>query len=123
MQLSKAKLNKNEEKKMYDIFYQTFADLGNKKEASIFLDDFLSPMEKIKLAKRLMIALYLEQGKSYDFIKQTIKVSSATIASVDKMMGKEGKGFLLALKKIEADRWAEQTAKKIDKFVKNVIGK
>jgi uncharacterized protein YerC len=123
MQLSKSKQSKKEEAKMYDIFYQTFADFSNKKEAEIFLTDFLSSMEKVKLAKRLMTALYLEKGKSYDFIKKTVRVSSATIASVDKMMAQNGQGFLLVFKKIDADRWAEKNAEKINNFFKNILSK
>ena len=118
MQLSKLKLNRNIEKEMFKIFYQTVADLKGSNEAKVFIHDFLTKMERTTLAKRLMIALYLEKGKSYDFIKKTLKVSSATIANVDKMMAKNSEGFALALRKIEAEQWASQTAKKIVRFFK-----
>jgi len=121
MQLSKAKLNKQTEKEMFDIFYQTFGDIKGKNEAKMFLNDFLSKMERIKLAKRLLTALCLEKGKSYDYIKQTVKVSSATIASVDKLMTKNSDGFILAFKNMEANQWASKTAGKINSFIKGIL--
>ena len=56
-------------------------------------------------------------------IKETLKVSSATIANIDKMMTKNSDGFTLAFKKIEAEKWASQTVKKISQFVKSAVGK
>ena len=88
------------------------------KEVKTFLDDFLTKIESTTLAKRLMIALFLEKGKSYEFIKNNLKVSSATIANVDKMMTTGSHGFSLALKKIEADEWASKTAKRIASLFK-----
>lgn len=120
MQLSKLRLNKTVEREMFSIFYQTMADLKGLSEAKTFVNDFLTKMERTALAKRLMTALYLEKGKSYEFIKKNLKVSSATIANVDKMMDKNGEGFSLALRKIEAEQWASQTAKKITSFFKKL---
>ena len=73
------------------------------------------------MAKRLAIAYHLEKNKSYDEIKNNLKVSSATIANIDKMMIKGKKGFALALGKIEADRWASELAKKINKKLKKIF--
>ena len=67
------------------------------------------------LAKRLAIAYWLKKGRSYQNIKNNLKVSSATIASVQSQM--ENPGFQLALKKIEADEWASNWSKKIKGFV------
>jgi hypothetical protein len=47
---------------------------------------------------------------------QNLKVSSATIASVEKMMKKEG--FKLAIKDLEAEEWANQWAEKIQNFIR-----
>lgn len=121
MQISKLKLKKNVTKEMMATFYQTIADLKGKEEVKIFINDFLTKMEKAMLAKRLMTAAYLEQEKSYDFIKQNLKISSATIANVDKMMTKNSQGFTLALRKIEAEHWASDLAKKIAGFINNFI--
>jgi len=123
MQVSKIKLNKNIAHQTYAVFYQTMADLHSSKETEAFLKDFLTEIELITLAKRLMIALYLEKGYSYALIKKNLKVSSATIANVDKMMKKGSSGFALALKKIDADEWAQNLTAKISGFVSKIIGK
>lgn len=123
MQISKNKLSKNITKQTFAVFYQTIADLDTSKETATFLKDFLTEMELITLAKRLMIALYLEKGYSYDLIKKNLKVSSATIANVDKMMKKGSNGFALALKKIDADEWASNLSTKISGFVSKITGK
>jgi TrpR-related protein YerC/YecD len=123
MQLSKLKLNKNIEKQVFAVFYQTVADLDTSEEAATFLNDFLTKIELTTLAKRLMVAIYLEQGHSYESIKANLRVSSATIAHIDKMMVKHSQGFTLALKKIEAEQWADNLTQKITSFVSNFTGK
>jgi len=58
----------------------------------------------------------LKKGRSYSNIKQNLKVSSATIATVQSQIHKTGIG--LALKKLEAEEWANVWAEKIRKFVR-----
>jgi TrpR-related protein YerC/YecD len=123
MQISKLKLNKEIEKKTFEIFYQTLSDLKTPEEVRVFLRDFMTITERMTLAKRLMTALFLEQGKSYDYIKQNLKVSSATIAHVDSMMKKGNEGFIIAFKKIDADEWAEKLTQKISSFFSKISGK
>ncbi|OGD54163.1 hypothetical protein A3J78_01910 [Candidatus Beckwithbacteria bacterium RBG_13_35_6] len=123
MQISKLKLQKDIANKMFNTFFQTIADLNNPKDVKQFFGDFLTPVEQTTLAKRLMIAYLLEEEQSYKYIKSNLKVSSATIASVDKMMSNGSQGFTLALKKIDADQWADKTAKKVSKLINNIVGK
>jgi hypothetical protein len=49
---------------------------------------------------------------------QNLKVSSATIASVQEFLEKPG--FKLALKKMEAEEWANIWAEKIKKFTSKI---
>jgi uncharacterized protein YerC len=116
MQVSKDKLNSKVRKYVHDIFYQTISDIHSKENAKIFCRDFLTETELTVLTKRLAIAIYLEKNRSYDQIKDVLKVSSATIANVDKMMQKKSEGFVIALKRIQADEWASKLAKKIADF-------
>ncbi len=113
MQVSKRIINKTIEKQIFGIFFQVISDLKNPEEVKIFFEDILGKAELTALSKRLAIAHYLDKGRSYQNIRETLKVSSATIASVDKMI-KKSPGFKLALKKIEADQWAEKWAGKIE---------
>ena len=119
MRVSKTKLNAQVEKQIYEIFYQTVADLKRKEDVKIFMRDFFTKTEQSIMTKRLAVAMYLEKDRSYDQIKKALKVSSATISSVDKMMNKNSEGFILALRRIEAEEWAGKLAKKISGWFKN----
>lgn len=116
MRTSEKKLNPSLEKEINDTFAQTIADLRDLGETKSFLNDFFNDTEFEAFAKRLAIAYWLKKGRSYNNIKDNLKVSSATIATVQTMMDKPG--FKLALKKMEAEEWANQWSEKIKRFIK-----
>lgn len=116
MQISGKRINKNIEKEIFNLFFQLIADLKDPEEVKIFLEDLLGKAELTALAKRIAIAHYLDRGRNYENIKENLKVSSATISSVDK--SRKSKGYQLALKKIEAERWASDWAEKIEGLFK-----
>ncbi len=118
MQVSKKKLNKQVEKQISEIFYQTIADFKKPEDVKIFMRDFFTKTEYSVITKRLAVAMYLEKNRSYEQIKNALKVSSATIASVDKMMNKNSEGFILALRRIEAEEWASKLTKKLTDWLK-----
>lgn len=110
------KINDSLRRQIAKTLAQTVSDLKDLEEAHTFLGDFLTESEYEAFAKRLAIAYWLRKGRSYSNIKQNLKVSSATIATVQSIM--ETEGFQLALKKIEAEEWASVWTKKIRKFIK-----
>ncbi|EKD49657.1 MAG: hypothetical protein ACD_63C00078G0001, partial [uncultured bacterium] len=81
MQVSSRQLNSVLEKQIFSVFYQTLSDLRTPEEIKTVLTDLLTETELTALAKRLAIATFLEKGRSYENIRDTLKVSSATIAS------------------------------------------
>lgn len=89
--LSRRFLNKELENKIFEVFIKTIADIKTPTEAKNFIDDLLSPTEKIMLVKRLAIAVLLTKGKTYEYIDHTLKVSRATIMTVSLWL-KHGKG-------------------------------
>jgi TrpR-related protein YerC/YecD len=113
MRTSGKQLNPSLKKEIERSFYQTIADLRDIAEAEKFLSDFLTETEMESFSKRLAVAYWLKKGRSYNNIKDNLKVSTATIASVQNMMEKAG--FQLAVKKMEAEEWASQWAEKISK--------
>ena len=121
MQISKKSVDKKLEKKIFRSLYQVLADLKNPNDVESFLSDVLSETEKTVLAKRLAIAWYLGKNKSYEVIRQDLKVSSATIASVQKWLEEGGDGLGLAIKAIEADEWAGELALKIGKSFRKMF--
>jgi len=110
------KINPSLENQIVKTLAQTLSDFKEVNETSIFLKDFLSKRELDMLSKRLAISYWLKKGRTYTNIMNNLKVSSATIAQVSENM--KTKGYQDALKKIEAEEWANVWAKKIRKFVK-----
>ena len=109
MRTSQFKLNASLKNQIEKTLAQTVADIKNLQESEIFLKDFFTDAELETFSKRLAIAYWLKKGRIYTNIKQNLKVSSATIAYVSEQMSK--KGFVLALKKIEADKaikWVQE---------------
>ena len=123
MQISKKNVNKQVEKRIFKSLYQVLADLRKPEDVEKFLDDVLSETEKTVLAKRLGIAWYLNKKMSYDVIRKDLKVSSATIATVQKGFEKGKEGMKLAIKAIEADEWAGEMANKVKESVKKIFKK
>jgi TrpR-related protein YerC/YecD len=117
MQVSKKRINPKIEKQIFNLFFQVINDLKNPQEVKDFLEAILTKTELEAIVKRLAVAHYLEKGRTYENIKKSLAVSSATIAAVQEQLGK-GKGFGLALEKIRAEEWADKWAKKISQLVK-----
>jgi len=123
MQISKRGVNRKIEEKIFNSLYQVLADMKRPVEVEKFLEDVLSDTERTVLAKRLGIASYLSENKSYEAIRGDLKVSSATIANVQKWLEQGGEGLMIALKRIEADEWAGKMAGKISQSWKKMWGK
>ena len=81
----------------------------------VFLSNFFTEAEIETFAKRLAVAYWLKKGRSYSNIRENLKVSSATIAEISSLL--DNPGFSLAIKKIEAEEWANQWADKIKKLI------
>jgi uncharacterized protein YerC len=116
MRTSEKILNPSLKKEIEKIFSQIVTDLREASETEVFLKDFFNESEYEAFTKRLAIAYWLKKGRSYNNIKDNLKVSSATIATVQSMMDKPG--FKLAIKKVEAEEWANQWSERIKKFIK-----
>lgn len=119
MKISEEKLNRNLQKQVFRVFYQTIADLKTPEEVEIFFKDFVSLQARTALAKKLAVAVYLDKKRSYQNIKKTLKVSSSTVAEVYKKIS--GPGFQLALRKIKAEEWADDWSKKIGGALQRVL--
>ena len=116
MRISNKKVNDALNKQISEMFVQAISDLRDLNETKTFLKDFFNETEYEAFMKRMAIAYWLKKGRSYNNIKDNLKVSSATIATVQTMMEKPG--IKLMLKKAEAEEWANKWAERIKKFVK-----
>jgi len=117
MRVSAKKVNPSLEKEIFNLFYQLISDIKNPQEAKIVFDDVLSKNEKIAIAKRLGILYWLSKGRGPSNIRENLKVSLATISDLQKKI-KRAEGLKLALKKIQAEEWANRWTEKIRSLTK-----
>lgn len=121
MRLSQLTVRGDTDRGMHQLLVQVIADLRSTEDTQELLDNLLTETEKIAISKRLGIAVLLTEGKSYDEIKDTLKVSSATVAKVQEML--DTPGIKIALSKIQDDRWASLWAKKFSDAIDRLVGK
>jgi uncharacterized protein YerC len=105
MKKSTQQMNKKIEAQVYKILYQVLGDAKNEVDIEITLKALMTENELAAVAKRLAIAVFLDKRQSYEHIKDVLKVSTATIASVAESMNK--KGIQMALTKVKAEEWAD----------------
>lgn len=118
MRRSNRKLNPSLKSQIEKTLAQAVGDLKSYDEALKFLTDFFTESELETYSKRLATAYWLKKGRSYTNIKTNLKVSSATIAEVSSQL--ETDGYNLAIKKIEAEEWANTWVEKFDKLKKKL---
>lgn len=120
-QVSRRPLEKEIQERIFEVFWQTVVNVRNPRQAQDFFDDFLSPTEKIMLAKRLSIALMLLKGFDYKSIEDTLKVSSTTIKAVNLWIKHGGKGGKSLLQKIIKSEKIEEFWDKIEKTIEEIL--
>lgn len=105
-QVSRFKLRKVIEERIFEAFYASLAKKRTKDEVKKILDDLLTPTERIMLAKRLAIALLLLQSYDYRSIRDFLNVSYGTIGRIANWLKVGGAGFRETLEKLEnQDQW------------------
>ena len=115
-QISKYKLFAKDEAEIKSLFTEIIALLSHPQDIADFLDDFLTPTERIVLSKRITVALLLKQGYSYEVIIKTLKVSAPTISGVSLKLKYSGKGYHKILDKILLEKKIKGIFDKIENF-------
>lgn len=115
--ISRRILNQELEKHILSLFAKTLSDIRELKEIEIFIDDLLSPTEKIMLSKRLAVAILLQKGYTYAEIDQTLKVSSPTINKVAFWLKNGKSGYKNVVKKILEEKKREEFMDKIEEIL------
>jgi TrpR-related protein YerC/YecD len=85
-------------KKELDELYAALVSIDNVEDCRFFLDDLLSVEELNSLSSRLHAAKLLIAGETYQDVTKETKISSATLARVNRCV-KEGKGYNRVLRK------------------------
>jgi len=116
MQTSRTRVNPIISKQILSLWYQMVSDIKTADEAEIIFADLFSEIELTAITKRLAVGYYLTKKRSYEVIKNNLKVSSATIATVQQDLKKSG--WKLAMQKVLAEEWATRWETKIKKLIK-----
>lgn len=119
-QVSKYPIHKDIEKRMSQIFKNVISNLRNSEDIEDFLNDFLSPVEKIMLAKRLSIAVLLAKGYGYSLIAKILRVTPSTIATVSTSLKYSGKGYKKMVEKILRDEKTDAFWEKIEDALSHI---
>lgn len=120
-QVSKYPISKEVETRIFEILSKTISDLRNAVEIDDFLGDFLSPVERIMLAKRLSIAVLLAKGYDYQQVRKILRVSPSTIGAVAISLKYAGKGYKNVVEKILREEKMEAFWQKIDDVIADLV--
>lgn len=98
--VSKHKLSPEVWSKVFNLFTTSLSSIKDKDSFDIFLNDFLSPAEKIILAKRFAIAVLLAKGNNYEQVKSLLHVTSTTVSKVSASLKYNEKGINETIKEV-----------------------
>lgn len=116
MQVSKKKVNSTLDKQVQGMWHQLVVDIKTVDEAEKIMSSLLSETEITAITKRLAVGYWLAKKRSYENIKENLKVSSATIAAIQQETKKPG--WKMAMQKVMAEEWATQVEDKIKSIFK-----
>jgi uncharacterized protein YerC len=107
-------MNSSLKRQLLKTFSQMIADFTKPKEVETFLTDFFDEKELEAYIKRIAVAYWLKKGRDSQNIKINLTASQKEIEEAQKSLKKQG--IKLALKKIEAEEWANVWAERIRKI-------
>lgn len=83
-----------------------------------FLDDLFTPVEKLMLAKRLMVSVLLQRGYSYGAICRALKMSKTTVLLIQRDFAKGGgEGYRAVFQKFFQKNSGQKVVGAIEKFL------
>ncbi len=107
-QISRHPISKAVEQNMFSLFRHALVHIHTEQEAQEFLDDILSPTEKIMLGKRMAIAYLLDKGYDQRSIHSILHVSVTTVNSVNFWLKQKGNGYRRAISYIrKEEQWVK----------------
>ena|SRR3989344_4022116 len=119
MQVSTQKLNRTLENQIRQMLLGVLCEVDSPKVMEEILADLLTDTERVAMMKRMGIAVYLDKSRSYEDIKNNLKVSSATIATVAETMGNPG--TVEVIRRIKAEEWATEWTEKISRGLRRIL--
>ncbi len=102
--VSRIDIDKKLETELFESLETALGKLS-KAETKEFLLSFLSPTEKLMLAKRFAIIILLKENVSSTTIANTLHVTLETVARTRLKSQLTGNGYEIALKKLENEKF------------------
>ena len=115
MQVSKRSVNGVLKKQIQKMWYQLVTDIKTPEDAEMILGGLLSETESEAVTKRLAVGYWLSNGRSYENIKENLKVSSATVASIQQELKKPE--WIKTIQIVKAEEWATKWEAKIKRRI------
>ena len=78
--ISKYKLKPQTYDKLFQLFFEVMTSSRSRGDFNKLMNDLLSPVERIMIAKRIVLVYLLIKEIDYRIICRTLKVSSTTVA-------------------------------------------
>ena len=85
-----------------------------------FLDDLLTPAEKLMLAKRLMVAVLLQRGYSCGAVCRALKLSRGTVFLIQRELARGGDGYRTVFREFFQESYNKKTAGAIERFLNKI---
>ena len=115
--ISRRFLNTDLENHIFELFLKTVVEIQTPEDARSFIQDLLSPTERVMLTKRLAIAVLLAKGYTYDAIDDTLKVSRSTIMNVSLWLKHGKSGYRKVVEKILNAQRKESLIDKVEEIL------
>lgn len=104
-QVSPRQLKDKSKQRIKEVFLEALANFKSLEQAEEFFETFFTATEKVNLPKRFGVFLLLIKGEDYDIIREKLKVSDPTIASVQKQIHIHGiKGMEKTIRKVVSEK-------------------
>ncbi|MFZ5559756.1 MAG: YerC/YecD family TrpR-related protein [Patescibacteria group bacterium] len=120
------KLKPKDKMELLDLLWASIEQLKSREEIKNFFKDLLSESESVMLARRILVARELLEGKTYEEIMKKYGVGKSTLASVHYWLQAGFGGYEKALKNFDKtvkERLAKiERAKEIDRKTSVMAG-
>ena len=116
--VSQNPLSSEMQKEISSAFVRTLARIDDDSLLKKFIDDLLTPGEKLMLSKRLMVTILLQKGYSCGSVCRMLKMSKTTVYLYQRDILRAGDGykkiFELFFKESKGRQWLESMSKALD---------
>lgn len=120
-QVSKRFLQQKTKDRIITLFSDSILLCDTREKANSFLDDLLTPTEKVMLSKRFSIAFMLLENYDYSTICQILKVSRATIGKVACWLKEKGNGFREIYEQLKQKDFTREVINEIKDIIEEFI--